>query len=99
MLGNTEEIVTFLEDSMVNIATIAGSKYVGPIREEVEKWQQDLLTFQVLHFVLSLYIWQSCTLFVSLDSLHDRAQPQIGSVVVLLQRQRHGSFSGFPRVK
>ena len=46
ILGNTEEIVTFLEDSMVNVATIAGSRFVGPIREEVEKWQGDLLIFQ-----------------------------------------------------
>ena len=46
ILGNTEEIITNLEDSMVNISTIAGSRFVGPIREEVEKWQQDLITFQ-----------------------------------------------------
>lgn len=46
ILGNVEEIVTNLEDSMVNVSTIAGSRFVGPIREEVEKWQTDLLVFQ-----------------------------------------------------
>ncbi|CAD7974708.1 unnamed protein product [Amoebophrya sp. A25] len=46
ILGNVEEIITNLEDSMVNVATIAGSRFVGPIREEVEKWSSDLLTFQ-----------------------------------------------------
>jgi dynein heavy chain len=35
-----------LEDSLVSIGTIAGSRYVGPIRDEVEQWQKDLMLFQ-----------------------------------------------------
>eukprot|EP00931_Biecheleriopsis_adriatica_P066335 TRINITY_DN4071_c0_g1_i5.p1 TRINITY_DN4071_c0_g1~~TRINITY_DN4071_c0_g1_i5.p1 ORF type:complete len:3484 (+),score=878.42 TRINITY_DN4071_c0_g1_i5:1149-10454(+) len=46
ILGSTEEITVALEDSLVNISTIAGSRFVGPIRGEVEQWQKDLMLFQ-----------------------------------------------------
>eukprot|EP00930_Biecheleria_cincta_P042962 TRINITY_DN29559_c0_g2_i1.p1 TRINITY_DN29559_c0_g2~~TRINITY_DN29559_c0_g2_i1.p1 ORF type:complete len:4097 (+),score=999.81 TRINITY_DN29559_c0_g2_i1:1152-12293(+) len=46
ILGSTEEVTVELEDSLVNISTIAGSRFVGPIREEVEQWQKDLMLFQ-----------------------------------------------------
>merc|ERR1719386_338659 len=46
ILGSVEEITVALEDSLVNISTIAGSRFVGPIRGEVEEWQKNLLLFQ-----------------------------------------------------
>ncbi|CAE7211449.1 DNAH6 [Symbiodinium sp. KB8] len=46
VLGSVEDITVALEDSLVTISTIAGSRYVGPIRGEVEQWQKDLLLFQ-----------------------------------------------------
>jgi dynein heavy chain len=46
ILGSVEDITVALEDSLVTISTIAGSRFVGPIREEVEGWQKDLLLFQ-----------------------------------------------------
>ncbi|CAE7499104.1 DNAH6, partial [Symbiodinium sp. CCMP2456] len=46
VLGSIEDITVALEDSLVTISTIAGSRYVGPIRGEVEQWQKDLLLFQ-----------------------------------------------------
>jgi dynein heavy chain len=46
VLGSVEEITIALEDSLVNISTIAGSRFVGPIREEVEEWQKNLILFQ-----------------------------------------------------
>ena len=45
-VGSVEDITVALEDSLVTISTIAGSRFVGPIRDEVEKWQKDLLLFQ-----------------------------------------------------
>eukprot|EP00929_Paragymnodinium_shiwhaense_P066427 TRINITY_DN33321_c0_g4_i1.p1 TRINITY_DN33321_c0_g4~~TRINITY_DN33321_c0_g4_i1.p1 ORF type:complete len:3770 (+),score=1255.81 TRINITY_DN33321_c0_g4_i1:195-11312(+) len=46
MLGSVEDITIALEDSLVTISTIAGSRFVGPIRGEVEEWQKNLLLFQ-----------------------------------------------------
>lgn len=41
IVGSVEDITVNLEDSLVTISTIAGSRFVGPIRDEVEKWQKD----------------------------------------------------------
>jgi dynein heavy chain len=46
ILGGVDNIIVQLEDSLVSIGTIAGSRFVGPIREEVEQWQKDLMLFQ-----------------------------------------------------
>jgi len=46
ILGSVEDITVALEDSLVIISTIAGSRFVGPIRTEVEEWQKNLLLFQ-----------------------------------------------------
>ncbi|CAK8691447.1 unnamed protein product [Clavelina lepadiformis] len=42
ILGGTEDIQVQLDDSRVSIATIASSRYVGPIKEKVEDWQKQL---------------------------------------------------------
>ena len=37
ILGSVEDITVALEDSLVTVGTIAGSRFVGPIRGEVEE--------------------------------------------------------------
>lgn len=38
ILAGTEELQVILDDSTVNINTIAASKFVGPIKSKVEEW-------------------------------------------------------------
>ena len=55
-----EDITVALEDSLVTISTIAGSRFVGPIRAEVEEWQKSLLLFQEIsdeYIHLSIYMY------------------------------------------
>ena len=44
-LGGTDEIQLLLDDSNINIATIASSRHVGPIRPRVEEWTKQLDLF------------------------------------------------------
>jgi dynein heavy chain len=46
ILGSTEDITTNLDDGLVTINTILGSRFVGPIRDQVEGWQHKLILFQ-----------------------------------------------------
>ncbi|GBG29459.1 Dynein heavy chain 1, axonemal [Hondaea fermentalgiana] len=46
ILGSVEEIVTNLDDSLVTISTIMGSRYVAGIKDVVESWRKKLVTFQ-----------------------------------------------------
>ncbi|BFZ25685.1 hypothetical protein BsWGS_28724 [Bradybaena similaris] len=45
ILGNTDDIQQLLDDSNINIATIASSRHVGPIKSQVDEWQRDLDLF------------------------------------------------------
>ena len=45
ILGRTEEIQQVLDDSFITINTIASSRYVGPIKMQVEKWLHQLELF------------------------------------------------------
>ncbi|EGD81584.1 dynein heavy chain 6 [Salpingoeca rosetta] len=45
ILGGMDDIQMLLDDSQVNIATIAGSRHVEPIRQRVEDWQRQLNLF------------------------------------------------------
>nr|XP_014352841.1 PREDICTED: dynein heavy chain 6, axonemal-like [Latimeria chalumnae] len=45
ILGGTDEIQVLLDDSTINIATIASSRYVGPIKSRVDEWQKQLSLF------------------------------------------------------
>lgn len=38
ILAGTEELQAVLDDSNVNINTIAASKFVGPIKSKVDEW-------------------------------------------------------------
>ncbi|OAJ44270.1 hypothetical protein BDEG_27524 [Batrachochytrium dendrobatidis JEL423] len=55
ILGTVEDIQTLLEDSQVMIATIKGSRFIGPIRVEVERWDKQLSLFSE-----TLDAWLTC---------------------------------------
>ena len=58
ILGGTDDIQQLLDDSNINVATIASSRHVGPIKNKVEDWQKQLDLFGktlVCHLVLYLY--------------------------------------------
>ncbi|KAJ3357634.1 Dynein heavy chain 6, axonemal, partial [Kappamyces sp. JEL0680] len=45
ILGTVEDIQSLLEDSQVTIATIKSSRFIGPIKGEVERWDKMLNLF------------------------------------------------------
>ncbi|XP_072114311.1 dynein axonemal heavy chain 6 isoform X1 [Mobula birostris] len=45
ILGGTDEIQALLDDSIINISTIASSRYVGPIKSRIDEWQRLLSLF------------------------------------------------------
>ncbi|XP_006900461.1 PREDICTED: dynein heavy chain 6, axonemal [Elephantulus edwardii] len=45
ILGGTDDIQVLLDDSTINIATIASSRYVGPLKTRVDEWQKQLTLF------------------------------------------------------
>lgn len=45
ILGGTDDIQVLLDDSQVNVATIASSRHVGPIRPKVDEWVKQLALF------------------------------------------------------
>ncbi|XP_077994098.1 dynein axonemal heavy chain 6-like [Glandiceps talaboti] len=45
ILGGTDDIQVLLDDSMVNVSTIASSRHVGPIKPRVEEWLKNLQLF------------------------------------------------------
>ncbi|ORY38879.1 hypothetical protein BCR33DRAFT_853838 [Rhizoclosmatium globosum] len=55
ILGTVEDIQTLLEDSQVTIATIKSSRFIGPIKGEVEKWDRSLALFAE-----TLEAWLTC---------------------------------------
>ncbi|KAJ3125644.1 Dynein heavy chain 6, axonemal [Physocladia obscura] len=55
ILGTVEDIQTLLEDSQVTIATIKSSRFIGPIKHEVEKWDRQLALFSE-----TLDAWLNC---------------------------------------
>jgi hypothetical protein len=46
IIGSLEDINTLLDDSLVNVATIMSSRFVGAIRVQVESLNEKLLTIQ-----------------------------------------------------
>ena len=45
ILGGTDDIQVLLDDSQVNVSTIAGSRHVGPIKPRVDEWDKHLKLF------------------------------------------------------
>lgn len=44
-MTGTEEIQILLEESQITMATIKSSRYVGPIKNQVEDWDRRLALF------------------------------------------------------
>ena len=64
--------MALLDDSVVNISTIAGSRHVGPIKPRVEDWQKQLALFAdtlVCAIVLASYKYLVYTLVFSMFKL------------------------------
>ncbi|KAM6202366.1 dynein axonemal heavy chain 6 [Rhynchocyon petersi] len=55
ILGGTDDIQVLLDDSTINIATIASSRYVGPLKTRVDEWQKQLALFNQ-----TLEEWLTC---------------------------------------
>ncbi|XP_055488365.1 LOW QUALITY PROTEIN: dynein axonemal heavy chain 6-like [Leucoraja erinacea] len=55
ILGGTDEIQALLDDSIINVSTIASSRYVGPIKTRVDEWQRLLTLFNE-----TLDQWMTC---------------------------------------
>lgn len=55
ILGGTDDIQVLLDDSTINIATIASSRYVGPLKTRVDDWQKQLALFNQ-----TLEEWLNC---------------------------------------
>ncbi|KAJ3083598.1 Dynein heavy chain 6, axonemal, partial [Rhizoclosmatium hyalinum] len=55
ILGAIDDIQTALEDSQVTISTIKASRFVGPIKVEVERWDRMLMLFSE-----TLDAWMIC---------------------------------------
>lgn len=59
ILGSTEEVQTTLDESNININTIASSRHVGPIKARVDDWIKQLDLFSK---TLVISIDQACGL-------------------------------------
>ncbi|KAM6971776.1 dynein axonemal heavy chain 6 [Aplochiton taeniatus] len=55
ILGGTDDIQVLLDDSTINVATVASSRYVGPIKVRVDDWQRQLALFSQ-----TLEEWLTC---------------------------------------
>ncbi|XP_063314781.1 dynein axonemal heavy chain 6 [Pelobates fuscus] len=55
ILGGTDDIQVLLDDSIINISTVASSRYIGPIRPRVEELQRQLSLFNQ-----TLEEWLTC---------------------------------------
>ena len=57
ILGGTDDIQVVLDDSMVNVSTIAGSRHVGPIKPKVDEWSKQLQLFSetLVRLCIALY--------------------------------------------
>ncbi|KAG9259763.1 dynein heavy chain 6, axonemal, partial [Astyanax mexicanus] len=55
ILGETDDIQVLLEDSSINIDTVASSLYVGPMKARVDEWQRLLNLFRQ-----TLEEWLTC---------------------------------------
>lgn len=55
ILGGLDDVQVLLDDSQVNVSTIAGSRHVGPIKQRVEDIQKQLNLFSE-----TLEEWLTC---------------------------------------
>ncbi|XP_063473624.1 dynein axonemal heavy chain 6 isoform X8 [Symphalangus syndactylus] len=55
ILGGTDDIQVLLDDSTINVATLASSRYIGPLKTRVDEWQKQLALFNQ-----TLEEWLTC---------------------------------------
>ncbi|XP_064233927.1 dynein axonemal heavy chain 6 isoform X4 [Aotus nancymaae] len=55
ILGGTDDIQVLLDDSTINVATLASSHYIGPQKTRVDEWQKQLALFNQ-----TLEEWLTC---------------------------------------
>uniref|UniRef100_A0A7M4F990 Dynein axonemal heavy chain 6 n=1 Tax=Crocodylus porosus TaxID=8502 RepID=A0A7M4F990_CROPO len=55
ILGGTDDLQVLLDDSTITVATIASSRYVGPLKARVDEWQKQLSLFSQ-----TLEEWLNC---------------------------------------
>ncbi|XP_056136504.1 dynein axonemal heavy chain 6 [Lampris incognitus] len=55
ILGGTDDIQVLLDDSIINVAAVAASRYVNPIKAKVDDWQGRLTLFNQ-----TLEEWLTC---------------------------------------
>ncbi len=60
ILGGTDEIQVLLDDSNINIATIASSRHVGPIKSRVDDWVKQLDLFG--KNLVSVWLVENCVM-------------------------------------
>lgn len=78
ILGDTSDVVASLDDSLVTVNTVLGSRYVAGIREFVDSWRARLMYFQE-----TLEEWLACqrnwmyleTIFGSADIIRQLPGP------------------------
>lgn len=60
ILGALEEVQSVLDDSNINITTIASSRHVGPIKQRVDEWMKnlDLFSKTLVNIFLSIELKQ-----------------------------------------
>ncbi len=63
ILGGTEDIQVQLDDSNINIATIASSRNVGPIKARVDDWSRQLDLFGRTLVSSRLFTFTLCSTF------------------------------------
>jgi dynein heavy chain, axonemal len=78
ILGDTTDVVASLDDSLVTLNTVLGSRYVAGIRDFVDSWRSKLMYFQE-----TIEEWQACqrnwmhleTIFGSADIIRQLPGP------------------------
>jgi len=63
ILGGTDDVQVNLDESNINIQTIASSRHVGPIKGRVDEWVKQLEIFSKT-LVSSPYLLTDCDLVV-----------------------------------
>lgn len=65
ILGGLDELQTLLDESYININTLAASRFVGPIKPRVDEWQRTLDLFTA-----TLEEWSTCqTSWIYLEAI------------------------------
>lgn len=74
ILGSLEDVQVVLDESNININTIASSRHVGPIKPRVDEWIKNLDLFSktlvrlfsvIIHRICLRFIIRECFFFIS----------------------------------